>query len=384
MKKRILVICYDWPNNFGGYNKSILSCIEQYEKYFDLDILVFSERKQNFEQDKIANYIHFQIKKKKYILSSVNAIINQRPIVEQRYYRAWKDNLHLINFKKYSVVIAQGVLLGRLIQDIPPIRHQAKVLMSHDCFQEAYHDIWMSKKLFMKPAWMFEEYLIKRHERKVGALFDKSYAITENDKLSYEKHKIHCDGVFHRFPELNIGSNVSTVRKTKKLITVGRVDDRKSSGLKAFIKEVFKPLRLDIPEIEYHLIGKGTEAFDCPREGVYGHGFVETNDILQKSGAIFVNPQFQVSGLQFKLMSALESRMIILSNEKSVAGLKSSLREYLVKYEDFDDAKSKLRLLLNGGSLSFEMMERLQKLNIEKFYDQEMYQNNRIILESWL
>ena len=384
MKKRILVLCYDWPNNFGGYNKSILSCIEQYEKYFEIDILVFSERVQNFKQDKNANYIHFQIKKKNYILSLVNAVINHRPIVEQRYYRAWRDNLHLINFKKYSVVIAQGVLLGRLIQDIPSIKHQTKVLMSHDCFQEAYHKIWMSKKSLMKVAWMFEEYLTKRHERKVVALFDESYAITDNDKLSYEKHKIHCDGVFHRFPNLNICSNVSTVRDTKKLITVGRVDDRKSSGLKVFINEVFKPLRLDMPEIEYHLIGNGTEAFDCPHEGIYGHGFLETGDILQKSGAIFVNPQFQVSGLQFKLMSALEARMIILSNKKSVAGLNSSLREYVLRYEDSDDAKSKLRVLLNDGSLSFEMMERLKKLNIKKFYDQEMYQNNRNILESWL
>ena len=64
IKKRILVICYDWPNNYGGYNKSILSCIEQYEKYFDLDILVFSERKRNHEQDKNANYFHFNIEKK--------------------------------------------------------------------------------------------------------------------------------------------------------------------------------------------------------------------------------------------------------------------------------------------------------------------------------
>ena len=45
-EKRILVVCYDWPNNYGGYNKSILSCIEQYEKYFDLDILVFSSESE--------------------------------------------------------------------------------------------------------------------------------------------------------------------------------------------------------------------------------------------------------------------------------------------------------------------------------------------------
>ena len=330
IKKRILVICYDWPNNYGGYNKSILSCIEQYEKYYDLDILVFSERKRNYEQDKNANYFHFGIEKKRYILSLARTFMNHRPIVEQRYYRAWRENLHLIDFKKYSIIITQGVLLGRLIQNIPPIKNQIKVLMSHDCFQEAYNNIWISKKSFMKLAWMFEEYLIKRHERKVVALFDESYAITENDKLSYEKHNIHCNGVFHRFPKLNIRSNVSTERKTRKLITVGRVDDRKASGVSAFIKNVFTPLRLEIPDIEYHLIGKGTDVFDYPSEGVYGHGFLATNNILQNSGAIFVNPQFQVSGLQFKLISALEARMIVLSDEKSVAGLNSGLKEYLV------------------------------------------------------
>ena len=259
-----------------------------------------------------------------------------------------------------------------------------KVLMSHDCFQEAYNKIWQSKKSFMKIAWILEEYLIKKHERKVVALFDESYAITENDKLSYEKHNIHCNGVFHRFPKLNIRSNVSTERKTRKLITVGRVDDRKASGVSAFIKNVFTPLRLEIPDIEYHLIGKGTDVFDYPSEGVYGHGFLATNNILQNSGAIFVNPQFQVSGLQFKLISALEARMIVLSDEKSVAGLNSGLKEYLVTYEDFDDAKLKLRDLITDGSLSEETMERLKKLNFKNFYDQEMYKNNKKIMKNWL
>ena len=149
-------------------------------------------------------------------------------------------------------------------------------------------------------------------------------------------------------------------------------------------KKCVLPLRREISDIEYHLIGKGTDVFNSPSVVVHGYGLLATSDVLQKSGAIFVNPQFQVSGLQFKLMSALEARMIILSNEKSVAGLNSDLKEYLLTYEDFDEAKLKLRELIIDGRLGDEMIERLKKLNTKKFYDEEMYENNRIILENWL
>ena len=61
--KKAAILCYDWPTNNGGYNKSISSCIDQYKEIFDLTVIVFSDHYEKVDQTQF-KIIHIPIKKR--------------------------------------------------------------------------------------------------------------------------------------------------------------------------------------------------------------------------------------------------------------------------------------------------------------------------------
>jgi hypothetical protein len=386
-KEKLLVLCYDWPNNKGGYNKSILSCIEQYALIYDVTTVIFSE--DNFYSKKYNNLdlsfkpVHILIDAKKYIRSFLYSIITRRPAVEYRYYQSKNAFIQKINFQYFDYIITQGVLLGRMIEGINLSHIKAKVLMSHDCFHNAYNKIWKTKNNFQKLPWYFEEKLLKMHEKKSFRLHNKKYAITKHDFNMYNSHGINCDGVFHRFPNFNITNNKIENKRIKKFVTIGRVDDRKSSGLSQFITHVFKKLKLTDNEYEYHIIGKGSKNFDEPNAGVYGYGFVENLDLFTNNNYIFVNPQFQVSGLQFKLLYALQNKMVILSNINSAKGFNQNIQDYMLLYQGYNHALNLIKNYNSNNEFRQKYINKMITICKSDVFTKNMYSNNYKILTNF-
>lgn len=378
--KKAAILCYDWPSNNGGYNKSITSCINQYIETFDLTVFVFSDNYKKIDTNEY-NIIHIPIKKRNQLRDFILSIFNVSPAVEWRYKSSYASIKKAVNCNEFEFLICQGILLGRAINYFNNIKKS--VLMSHDCYQTAFNSIWKTKKFPYSIAWYIEEKKLKLFERNVVSKYDLMYAITSDDNSSYRASGIPCNGVFHRFPFINLQKytniNENPLRASS-LLTVGKIDDRKEVGTLRFINGVLQSLREDFPTLRYDLIGKYTDRFDNPEAGVYGHGFMQSCEEYYLKSAIFLNLQEQGAGIQFKVLDALSRRMIVICSEKSSTGLPPKLRKFVHIYSDSKSLYLIIKLLLLDKTYFNSSLNALKKLTMDDFFDSKMIGNNKEIL----
>ena len=378
--KKAAILCYDWPTNNGGYNKSISSCIDQYKEIFDLTVIVFSDHYEKVDQTQF-KIIHIPIKKRNQLRDFIRSIFRMSPAVEVRYHDSYASIQDVVNCNEFEILICQGILLGRAIRFFKNLKNS--ILMSHDCYQKAFDSIWKTKKFPYSIAWYLEEKKLKLFEKNVVPLYDCMFAITNEDKLAYTAAGITCSGIFHRFPPISL-PKIDKKNENKyiatSLLTVGRIDDRKEVGTLKFIKNTFRQLRIEFPDLKYDLIGKYTDRFDSPNTGVYGHGFIESCEEFYSKNVLFLNLQEQGAGIQFKTLDALSRRMIVICSKNSSAGLPLGLKKFVHTYDDDQDLYLTIKRLLVDKSYFNSALNALDDIVTSDFFDSKMINNNKEIL----
>lgn len=111
----------------------------------------------------------------------------------------------------------------------------------------------------------------------------------------------------------------------KKLIWVGGIKAHKKYSVQSFITNVFLPLRETIPDLEFHLWGKGSQYLDSQSDGIYGHGYLEGNQFPNKTDAIYINPDLTGGGVKIKVKTYLENGLTFISTPFGFEGYDQDL-----------------------------------------------------------
>lgn len=110
-----------------------------------------------------------------------------------------------------------------------------------------------------------------------------------------------------------MAKNRTSFKWNKKIVWVGGIKAHKKYSVQRFISDVFFPLRKTIPDLEFHLWGNGSQQFDSPTDGIYGHGFLNGNLFPFKTDSIYINPDLTGGGVKIKVKTYLENGLTVLS-----------------------------------------------------------------------
>ena len=177
--------------------------------------------------------------------------------------------------------------------------------------------------------------------------------LSDEDRDYYTSHygKYTDSHTFLFEPNLEFAKKKRNSNKIDyRLIWFGGVESHKKSSVDWFIKDVFPLIKNEIPYVEFHLWGKGTEKFDNKSISVYGHGFYEGIGNPSNS-SLYINPDIIGGGVKIKLMSLIESGMPIISTPFGFEGYRKELidERYCLVVEEDEWAKNIISYLRKYG-----------------------------------
>ena len=86
-----------------------------------------------------------------------------------------------------------------------------------------------------------------------------------------------------------------------------------------FLREVWIPL--ERRDLEFHVFGEGSEAFDKPAAGVFGHGHEPDAGRIWGGIDLFVNPTLSSTGVNVKVCEAIHRGVPVLTTREGLRGL---------------------------------------------------------------
>jgi glycosyltransferase involved in cell wall biosynthesis len=86
-----------------------------------------------------------------------------------------------------------------------------------------------------------------------------------------------------------------------------------------FLREVWPAVRR--PQLELHLYGEGSEAFDDRGANVHGHGYQDDLDGIWRDSDVFINPMLSSTGVNVKVCEAIFQGLPVLTSPPGLRGL---------------------------------------------------------------
>ncbi len=117
------------------------------------------------------------------------------------------------------------------------------------------------------------------------------------------------------------------IGKVDKVVWFGGVESHKYNSVCWFIDKVFPQVKHKFPFITFHLYGAGTQQFDNPTKGIYGHGFYEGNDVPGMGTSLYVNPDIIGSGIKLKLLTYLREGVPFITTPFGFEGYSMELAD---------------------------------------------------------
>ena len=105
-----------------------------------------------------------------------------------------------------------------------------------------------------------------------------------------------------------------------RLIYFGGTASHQRIGVRRFIDDTFAELRAKRSDTEFHLWGHGTESFDDPARGVFGHGFHAGSGLPLEGDGLFVIPDLLGGGVKVKTGDALRQGVAFLTTPFGAEG----------------------------------------------------------------
>lgn len=215
-------------------------------------------------------------------------------------------DLKKLNLEQADSIFCGEVIFYRALRELFPSKRI--VVRFHNCFARILDRIQLiDKKLNLK------------FRIQLRAYYQLEKAIFQDDNvykifISEEDRDYYCSmfgkysdsEVWGFMPDMKKAASNRIDSKKTKLIHFGGLQSHKIDSMKWFINDVFKPLHIKNPSVEFHLWGAGTDSFNFPEEGVFGHGFYKGNELPFVKDGLYVNPDLVGGGVKIKLMDYFE------------------------------------------------------------------------------
>lgn len=140
--------------------------------------------------------------------------------------------------------------------------------------------------------------------------------ISDEDRDYYRNiYGIYSDSeTWAYIPDMNKAiANRKPLEFDHRLIWFGGIESHKKAAIDWFIKDVLPEVKKEIPDVEFHLWGKGSRQFNNPANSVFGHGFYDGEGNPSET-SLYVNPDIIGGGIKLKLQSLIESGVPFISS----------------------------------------------------------------------
>ncbi|MDZ7760086.1 MAG: glycosyltransferase family 4 protein [Desulfovermiculus sp.] len=332
LNDHLLVLSPICPGYISGDKIAVKSSLDQYVKYYK-EITYIVLLKQHIDIELCQKYdnvkfIPLNINKGSAICRYIKSKFNMYPAISQQYLKShiikfvqaeiqWQFN----NYNYYDIIV-EMVAPAALLHKIGHTIHGLKfIVRSHDVLSSAFEELSRTGNIIKNYAWRSEIKRIYMLEDWLMRNATKFYAISNSDYYDYKyKYNKYPDGILgvdidlHRYKDVNNGSMY-------KIIHIGGADARKIHGIHFFIRNIWPIVREVYKEAELHLGGKGSETWNYPELGIYGHGFIENEVSFLSQGKIFINPQLAGSGIKLKSINAMAAQRALVSTFNGVRGI---------------------------------------------------------------
>ena len=235
------------------------------------------------------------------------------------------SDLSFVNPDDVDEVFCGEVIFYRALRKMFPTKKLT--VRFHNCFARIKDraDLLDAKsslklKIQMKAFYQLEKEIFK--DKNVHKIF-----ISDEDRDYYTSNfGIWSDSEVWGFaPDMTKAfANRKDTKKTK-IVSYGGMQSHKRDGMNWFIQEVFLPLHKQMPELEFHLWGAGTQIFDDPANNIFGHGFYDGKGLPEVENGLFVNPDILGGGVKIKMLDLFEEGASFLSTPYGYEGYDKNL-----------------------------------------------------------
>ena len=130
-------------------------------------------------------------------------------------------------------------------------------------------------------------------------------------------------------------SNRKEITFDHRIIWYGGIESHKKAAINWFVQEVLPQIRKAVPDIEFHLWGKGSVHFNNPEAYIFGHGFFEGEGVPSYT-SLYINPDIIGGGIKLKLQTLIEAGVPFISSVFGFEGYSHSLidNRYIIVEEE--------------------------------------------------
>lgn len=143
-----------------------------------------------------------------------------------------------------------------------------------------------------------------------------------------------------------------TVQFYNQLVWFGGAESHKKESLVWFIENVFPGIRLEIPEVVFHLWGNRTKKFNNPKNNIYGHGYYDGYGLPMQRDALYVCPDILGGGVKIKIKTYFEEGVSFITTPFGYEGYNPKYIDnyYCIVKEPNSWTKTIIDLLKNSSS----------------------------------
>lgn len=265
------------------------------------DVVVWYTSKTDFPELRDSHHII-----KKPSVASFRRIMNVlggRPSHELR-----QSDLSFLKGKDFDIVHCDDTTFFSTLRSMMPDKHI--VVRFHNC----YARIEDRQRLLHLPLSRKFQTVLKayyRIEREIMNDRNSTKIFVSQEDMDYYRSNfgITSDSYVWGGVEYDIVRSVRKyhpIGKVDKIIWFGGVESHKYNSVRWFIDHVFPQVKQQFPIVTFHLYGMGTQQFDDPTQGIFGHGYYEGEGVPGKGSSLYVNPDIIGSGIKLKLLTYLK------------------------------------------------------------------------------
>ncbi|MEE0194983.1 MAG: hypothetical protein UEP29_04985 [Phocaeicola massiliensis] len=277
-----------------------------------------------------------------YSIKSIKNILMGKDRTELSY-----SQLSFLEGCKFEHIHCDEVIFYRALRKMFP--KQKMSLRLHNCFSRIYD---RQRMLEQTIDWKYMTKLKNMYKLEREIFQDKNIFkifISDEDRDYYRTTfgRYNDSETWAYIPDMEQALlNRKLINFNHKLVWFGGIESHKKAAIDWFIKNILPEVRQVVPDVEFHLWGRGSLVFNDELNNVYGHGFFD-GDGMPLSGSLYINPDIIGGGIKLKLQTLIENGVPFISSVFGYEGYSKDLidNQYIIVKEEDDWAECIINLI---------------------------------------
>ena len=302
-------------------------------------------------------------------LGAIKNLFSNRSFHLQRYEneQANASLAKILQFESFDIVHIEGLYSAGFIETVRKyfkghVSYRAHNIESQIWERLADETSNRFKKFYLK----LQAKRLKREEELFWQKVDSIIPIAPDDAkaISLKVNK----PMFTYLPGVQIGLIEEVQLQPFQLFHIGSMEWMANvQGVEWFLQKVWPLVKSKVPQIEFHIAGKGLDPLDpwIFQSGVYNHGEVENAKTFMLNHGICVVPVVAGSGIRMKLIEAMSMGIPCVSTKIGVQGIAAENHVHLEIAENAVEMAQAIVNMVDKWKDTVKMGQRAQKLMLQ-------------------